>query len=264
MVTEGEGSWWPLLAPVWGLAQLAVIALQIFCIIHVIRTRREFWWILIILFFPLIGSLIYIFVEVRPQATHRRWGAAGPTIPGGGRRAVERLEEELRYGDTVERRIRLAEAYRLAGDLPKAVAMYESCLKGVHAEDPAVLYPLAAAHVANGTFPEAIDALGRLQRTGSRDYVKERTLLEGRAHEGMGNLPRAAELYESIVKAYPGEEPRVRLAAVREQQGRPDDARALYQETVFRTRRADHDYRSRQRQWIAIAKRKVKELTPKA
>ena len=45
---------------------LAVIGLQIFMAVHVIRNGKTCWWISLILFFPLIGSLVYFFVEVMP------------------------------------------------------------------------------------------------------------------------------------------------------------------------------------------------------
>jgi len=257
---DGEGMLLFGLAPFWLLVQGLAIGLQIFCIVHVIRSSREYYWIFLILFFPVIGSLIYIFVEVRPGTGGRRGRPAGAQRSGGGRGKIKRLEEELEFADTVDRRIRLAQTYHATGDLPKAIEMYASCLKGVHSEDPAVLYPLARAHVENATFPEAIDALGRLRRTGNRDYGKERTLLEGMAHEGMNSLERAAELYGSIANAYPGEEVRVRLASLCERTGKADEALRLYRETLFRAKRSDGAYRGRERQWIAEAQQGVKEL----
>jgi hypothetical protein len=122
------------------------------------------------------------------------------------------------------------------------------------------LYQLATAYVANGSYPEAIDALGALKRTGNRDYLQERTLLEGQAHEGMGNIGRAAEIYASIANAYPGEEIRVRLARLREQQGQNEAALKLYRETVFRAGRSDGAYGRRERAWISEAKRRIREL----
>ena len=43
------------------------IVLQIVLAVHVVRTRRPFIWIFLILFFPLMGSLIYILAELIPE-----------------------------------------------------------------------------------------------------------------------------------------------------------------------------------------------------
>lgn len=46
---------------------LLSLVVQIALIIHVLKTGREYWWILILLFLPGIGLLIYFFVEVLPS-----------------------------------------------------------------------------------------------------------------------------------------------------------------------------------------------------
>jgi len=54
------------------------IVLQIVLAVHVVRTRRPFIWIFLILFFPLMGSLIYILAELIPELernnTLQTWG----------------------------------------------------------------------------------------------------------------------------------------------------------------------------------------------
>lgn len=43
------------------------IVLQIVLAVHVVRSRRPFIWIFLILFFPLMGSLIYLIAELIPE-----------------------------------------------------------------------------------------------------------------------------------------------------------------------------------------------------
>lgn len=43
------------------------IILQIILAVHVVRTRRPFIWIFVILIFPLVGSLVYIIAELIPE-----------------------------------------------------------------------------------------------------------------------------------------------------------------------------------------------------
>jgi hypothetical protein len=39
--------------------------------VHVVRAGRNLMWIFIILFFPLVGSLVYLFAEVIPEMERR-------------------------------------------------------------------------------------------------------------------------------------------------------------------------------------------------
>lgn len=43
------------------------IAVQIICIMHVVRTGRPHWWVFILIIGSLIGILAYFFVEVLPD-----------------------------------------------------------------------------------------------------------------------------------------------------------------------------------------------------
>jgi hypothetical protein len=49
------------------LIAIGTILLQIVLAVHVVRTRRPFIWIFILLFFPLLGSVIYIIAELIPE-----------------------------------------------------------------------------------------------------------------------------------------------------------------------------------------------------
>lgn len=49
------------------LVGIGTIVLQIVLAIHAIRTRRPYTWVFLILTFPLLGSLIYVIVELVPE-----------------------------------------------------------------------------------------------------------------------------------------------------------------------------------------------------
>ena len=59
------------------LIEIGTVVLQIILAVHVVRTRRPFIWIFLILIFPLIGSVIYVIAELVPEwertNTLERW-----------------------------------------------------------------------------------------------------------------------------------------------------------------------------------------------
>ena len=65
-----KGAWPPLLyfRQVFGLIYPYGIVLQALAILHFVRRRPETYWLWIILMFGGVGALIYIVVEVLPDA----------------------------------------------------------------------------------------------------------------------------------------------------------------------------------------------------
>ena len=49
------------------LISIGTVLLQIALAVHVVRTRRPFIWLFVILFFPLIGSAVYVIAEIIPE-----------------------------------------------------------------------------------------------------------------------------------------------------------------------------------------------------
>lgn len=242
---------------VWWLPHGLSVLLQIACAIHALRSGRHYGWLFFILFFPLVGSVVYLAVEVWPEwRGGRRGGVPQPTR---GRRLVRQLEEELAYRDTIDTRLKLARACQEAGDLERAAELYQSCLQGAYADDPAVLYRLAETRVARGEGVAALELLAQLDRTGNRDYRKERTLLEGRARDQLGDTVKAVALYRSVADSYPGEEVRARLALLLARTGDAAGAAAVWRDILVSAQRADGAYRRREKPWIRLAQQNARK-----
>ena len=234
--------------------------IQIICAIHALKTGRPFWWLLIIFFGSMPGCIIYGLVEVLPEMRRdpsmKRFGtelvmAVDPS------RKIRRLEEDLSISDTIKNRQLLAEAYVAAGRYEDAVAMYESCLKGIYADDPPFVLGLAFAQFLNQTYPEAKETIDRLDRVAPKFRPLERRLLLARTLEAMNELDRALEEYDPLVKQYPGEEARCRYAVLLKKTGQTDKAREVFERILLNARRSPRYYRKVQRHWINVAKQNV-------
>ena len=62
------------------LIPILSIAVQAALIVHVIKTGRNMLWILAIALLPLVGSIVYVVVEVLPEL----WAAERRAAPGRG------------------------------------------------------------------------------------------------------------------------------------------------------------------------------------
>jgi hypothetical protein len=242
------------------LPNVVGIVLQIICAVHVLRNRKEFWWLFVILFFPFVGCIVYFIVEIYPDMRRGRpilGGSGGrPSKPS---RRIKQLEEEIQYAETVRKRTELAEAYLEANLAAKAVEQYRHCLQGFHKDDCALQYGLARALFEVGEYPETAALLSKLREGEWRDYRRERVLLEARTLAQLGRNEEAEPLFREAVAQSPGEEARVRFADALEQQGRGAEAVELYRATLAKAKISDGAYRSRERPWIRRAKDRLDE-----
>jgi hypothetical protein len=240
----------------WILATLPAI-LSIACMVHVLKTGRPYFWIFLIWIFWGIGPVVYFFVEILPDLQRSRsvnqfgTGLATTLNPG---RNVRKLEEELEISDTVKNRQLLAKAYVEAKRFDEAVAMFESCLKGIYQDDPPVLLAMAEAQFLNEDLKGSLATLQRLAAADEKFRPLERRLLLAQVLEGLGQKDEALVEYESLSKQYPGEEARCRYALLLQETGQSDKAREVFQRILLSARRSPRYYRKAQKKWIQTAK----------
>jgi hypothetical protein len=235
----------------WGSA---IVLVQIACIVHAVRTDRASW-IWIILFFPLIGSVVYVFSEVRIGRGGRRIAVQIADVVAPSRR-IDELRARLEDCPNVGNRMELASEYVRVRRYPEAIEQYRECLVGVHADDPEALKGLATAQLESGAFADAKASLERLFRT-SRERTPAARLLFARAVEGTGEIDAALAAYDDARPGALGDEARARHALVLEKAGRAGDARDIWARIAKESDRADGRYRRDNREWIRLAKERL-------
>jgi hypothetical protein len=239
------------------LALTAVI--QAFFIYHVYRSRRPYWWALIILSFPVIGCVAYYMLEIFPGSReHRSARRAAMELarafnPSG---ELKRRLEALATCPSVANRIAAAEEFMRCGIFNEAVRLYEEAIDGPHVDDPSLLLGLAQAHVNNGTFGEAQRVLERLETLDARYRPEEARLLYARTLEGLGEAQQALAEYEDLVPVYVGLEARCRYGMLLKQLGFTAQATHVFQEVLEYARRFRINLDS-ERPWIDAARRHV-------
>ena len=127
---------------------LLILGAQVLCVTHVVRTGRPFWWIYLIVFAPLVGTIVYLAVEILPGLYR------GPTARQVASRVVRVVDpyrgvreawRRLELSPTVQNKTALAEEYLAAGQPQDAVALYREALTGIHATDPSLMLGLSRA-----------------------------------------------------------------------------------------------------------------------
>jgi hypothetical protein len=150
-----------------------ILLLQAFCTYHAYRNNAEQRWYWLILFFPLIGCIIYLVHNFNNRATLSTLTETVKEVVISNYR-VEQLEKALRFSDTVKNKMNLAEAYMELGRYADAVALYTSCLQGFMADDLTLRMNALFAHFMNADYQAVISYGSSLESEKSFKNSQER------------------------------------------------------------------------------------------
>lgn len=238
----------------------AVVLLIQFCFAyHALKTGRPYWWIFVIMAFPVAGCIIYYLVEVFPGSREQR------SANRAARKLAQVLQpdadlrkrvEELEICGSVDNKLALAAECMNQQMHPEAARLYESCLNGVYASDGAILFGLARALVEAGEWGKAGMALVRLKSNAPKFRPLEAQLLEARLLEGRGENDAALSAYRRLIPVFVGLEARYRYASFLLRQGREDAAMEVFNDVVKSAKRFSSSLEEEER-WASAARRAI-------
>ena len=233
---------------------------QIACAVHVVRTGRNYYWIYIVVFVPVVGMSAYFLAEILPELMQSRpardaaSGVARALNPGKGLREAMR---RVAITPTTDNKARLAAEYLAAGQTGPAIELYRDVLTGVHETDPALMLGLARALFAQGELVETQTVLERLRAANPNINSPEGHMIYTRSLELRGKADAALREYAALIAYYPGQEARCRYAQLLAANGRPVEARRLFEEVCQSIEYGPRHQRREQREWYDIAKRQL-------
>lgn len=238
----------------------AVVLLIQFCFAyHALKTGRPYWWIFVIMAFPVAGCIIYYLVEVFPGSREQR------SANRAARKLAQALQpdadlkkrvEELEICGSVDNRLALAAECMNQQMYPEAARLYESCLNGMYASDGAILFGLAKALVEAGEWGKAGTAIERLKSNAPKFRPLEAQLLEARLLAGRGQNDAALSAYRQLIPVFVGLEARYRYASFLRRQGRDDAAMEVFNDVVKSAKRFSSSIEEEER-WASAARRAI-------
>lgn len=121
-----------------------ILALQAYCIYHMIKYRNPYYWVFLILFLPVVGSIIYLITQVynkrdAEKLTSEITNIINPT------KKIKDLQKKLEFSETYQNRVNLADAYLEIGDYQNAIVYYKDALEGNFQNDYYVINNMVEA-----------------------------------------------------------------------------------------------------------------------
>lgn len=232
---------------------IVILLIQVTCAVHAVRTGKAATWLWIILLLPVVGSLIYIAVEIM-DSREVRLASRRVSRKLTAERDFRRLQDDVEDMPTAESKRLLADELIERGNVEEAMALYRSALVPPHHTDPLLMLGLARCHFLLGEPAAALHVLDDLLVHNPDFRSREGHLLYARSLEGCGRLQDALAEYTALVPTYNGEEARVRMALLLQRLGRDEEADALIAETLKAVAKGSRDYARRNRPWLDMAK----------
>jgi hypothetical protein len=232
-------------------------AVQLGCIIHVVRSGRPYWWIYVILFFPFLGALAYLFFEVRPSVGKLDWHTLLWRLKSSRERIAIR-ENVLEESSTIRNRLALADELHSAGLFDRECAVLGEGLRGAFKDDATLLMRLAQAHLEAGRPAEAQQILAKTIPEKSLDAQMQFSLLTARVAARQGRNADAEKLFQELVARKKSEGPRYYYAEFLMRTRRRDEATAILRDILYQYRRGTPVWRFVERRWYYAARRLLK------
>jgi hypothetical protein len=207
-----------------------ILALQVYCAYHAYTNRNHYYWYFAILFLPLVGCLIYLFINVIrksdvDQMQDNLVSVINPT------KKITDLQKKFKFAATFENQVALADAYLEAEHYDLAIENYNAALKDVFKEDFYVLSKLQEAYYFSSRFDKSLEYAERLKK--SPKFKKSKSaFLYALASEKKGNVKQAEDILKTFDAPYARYQERFELAKFFIRNDKPKEAEELLNEIV--------------------------------
>jgi hypothetical protein len=222
--------------------------LQAVAIVHFIRRRPDTYWLFIILIGGWLGALVYIVVEVIPDAGLLRTGfQAFPR-----RRRIHELERAIIDNPSAGNYEELGLLYLDDGDFGRARASYDRAISSrTDSIDP--FYRRGVAEIGMGDFAAAVPDLERVVASDPNyDFHRAAGLL-AHAYAQTGQAEKAEALFQRATKISTSSETYYNYALFLHSQGRNEEARRWAQKILDKGPTMPSYQRRRERTWFRKA-----------
>jgi len=211
------------------------IVLQALAIIHFIRRRPDTYWLWIILMFPGIGALAYIFVQVIPDFGLLR--TSFQVFPR--RKRIRQLEAMILDNPSIGNYEELGDLYLDDGQYVKARECFDKVLAREESIDP--LYRRALCALALNDYNAAIADLEKVTAADAKyDYQRAVGLL-AHAWGKIGERDKASTLFAEVTETSTLSETQFNYASFLAETGRAAEARE-WAERILRKKATMPDY----------------------
>jgi hypothetical protein len=227
-------SWWAIL-------------LRVVAIVHFIRRRPDFFWLWIILIHWL-GALVYIVVEVIPDAGLMR--QSFKVFPR--RRRIHELESAILDNPSAGNYEELADLYLEEGKFSRARQCFDKAISS-RTDSPDPFYRRGIAEIEMGDFAAAVPDLERVVSKDPKYDFQRAPALLAHAYANTKQAEKAEALFQEVTKVSTASETYYNYACFLASQQRNAEAREWANRILAKKPTMPAYQRRRERPWFRKA-----------
>jgi len=231
------------------------IILQVVAIVHFIRRRPDGYWLWVVLFLGPLGALVYIFVEVLPDAGLLR--QSFKVFPR--RSRIRELEAAILDNPSAGNYEELADLYLEDGNFARARQCYDKAISS-RTDSPDPFYRRGIAELEMRDFSAALPDLERVVGKDPKyDFHRAKGLL-AHAYANTGNVEQAQKLFREAVEISTLSETYYNYATFLASQERYVEAREWAQRILAKKPTMPGYLKRRERPWFRRTSGLLKKL----
>lgn len=229
-----------------------IIGLQGFCIYHTIKNKNDYYWIFLIFFIPLIGSIIYLITQVfNKRDVENIQGSLSAIINP--TKKVTDLKKQLEFSDTFQNKVNLADAYFEIRDYNNAITYYTDAKDSLFSSDSYVTSKLMESYFYTKDYNNTITSYTELA-SGKEKINAQNQMQYGLALDKLGKTNLAEKELKKIDISFSNYDERLSLAEFLMDKNRNEDARIVLQEIYDESKYFTKDNRRIYKQTIKLVK----------
>lgn len=201
------------------------MGLTIFCLYHAYKNNSESKWYWFILFFPLLGSIFYLYTHFYSKENIRNL-SEGVASAVNKNHLIKKLEKELEFSPSITNKANLADAYVNQERYSEAEELYLSCLEGFNKNDISINQKLMRCYALSSQLEKAVSIGEKIEN--NRDFQKsEFRIIYAQVLANHGMIEKAEEHFKDMNSNYSNYPHRIAYVMFLRQQSRNEEANSL-------------------------------------
>lgn len=235
-----------------------IIILQVFCLYHAYKNRTDQKWFWIILFFPLIGCLIYVYDQFYSKRKLENI-AEGVKASFISNYAIDKLEQKVKFSDTFTNKMELATEHMKVGNHDRAQEVLETCYSGKYENDPELNMKLLQTHYLKEDYEAVVKYGSNLLSEKDFKNSPEKTAYAWSLYR-LGRVDEANDIFKAMDINYCNYKNRLEYAYFLEKSQSGAQAMAKVEELLDEIEAMDNYEKKRNKPIIKSIKQYYKEL----
>lgn len=240
------------------LYSMLILGLQAFCLYHAYQKKEANYWYFLIILFPIVGCLIYLFHAFYSKSNvNNLKEEISNTIDTS--RKLNQLKSKLKHSDTISNRLALADEHMKLKNYQEAFEVYKTCLEGIYDSDPQVLKRLVASSYFSKNYELTIEYAAQLANSKEFEDSMEKAFFAMANHQ-LGNIERANSIFSEMNHPFSNYPQRLEYLGFLIEIGNNDKAIELTETIIDEIESMDREEKSGKRVYLNQAKQLLRTI----